>query len=298
MTSGAWVSVTIEVEAAHAQALSDALLALGAFSVDIAPADPADQGLAEEPEEPGSLLWPRVRLAALVAPQTDPARLAAEAAEKAGLKGLPSWEASSVEEQNWVRLTQSQFAPLRVSPRLWVVPSWHEPPDPSALNLRLDPGLAFGTGAHPTTRLCLAWLDEAIQGGEHVLDYGCGSGILAIASLKLGAARAVGVDIDPEAVRVARENAARNSVAAEFYQGEAPAGFTAHVVVANILANPLKLLAPVLAQATRRGGRIVLSGLLREQAGEVAEGYRPWFDLSLGAEEEGWVCLTGVKRRT
>jgi ribosomal protein L11 methyltransferase len=159
----------------------------------------------------------------------------------------------------------------------------------------LDPGLAFGTGGHPTTRLCLAWLDSRVGGGETVLDYGCGSGILAIAALKLGARRAVGVDIDPDAVAAARANARRNGVAGEFFESSAPLTFAADVVIANILANPLKLLAPMLASRCRQGGQIALSGVLPEQAGEVEKCYSPWIAFAPPIEAEGWVCLSGVK---
>ncbi len=161
--------------------------------------------------------------------------------------------------------------------------------------LVLDPGLAFGTGDHPSTRLCLQWLDRTIGGGETVLDYGCGSGILAIAALKLGARRAVGVDIDPDAVAAARANARRNGVEGQFLDGLAPLAFTADVVVANILANPLKLLAPLLASRIRRDGRLALSGILPDQASEIEKCYAPWIEFAPCTESEGWACLSGVR---
>ncbi|MDP2878068.1 MAG: 50S ribosomal protein L11 methyltransferase, partial [Sulfuricella sp.] len=177
-----------------------------------------------------------------------------------------------------------------------IIPTWHTAPDPSAINLILDPGLAFGTGSHPTTHLCLQWLERNILGGECVLDYGCGSGILAITALKLGAGRVLGVDIDPQAVLASRQNAEQNQAAAEFYLPDAAPKIQADVVVANILANPLKVLAPMLAQAVRPGGRIVLSGVLAPQAEETQAVYRQWFDIDIAGEVEGWVCLAGVKR--
>jgi ribosomal protein L11 methyltransferase len=177
------------------------------------------------------------------------------------------------------------------------VPTWHTPADPSAINIVLDPGLAFGTGSHPTTRLCLRWLDSNLQGGESVLDYGCGSGILAIAALKLGAARAVGVDVDAQAVTASRDNAIANKIEnVSFYLPDAAPKNTYDLVVANILTNPLRLLAPLLADATRPCGQIVLSGILEAQAQDVMNIYQQWFDLNAPTFEEGWSCLSGRKR--
>ncbi len=176
------------------------------------------------------------------------------------------------------------------------MPTWHDAPDRSAINLKLDPGLAFGTGSHPTTRLCLRWLDECLQGGETLLDYGCGSGILAIAAARLGALRVDGVDIDPQAVTAACDNATLNGVTAHFcLPGELAAG-QYDVVVANILTNPLKGMAPLLADRVRAGGRLVLSGILAEQAGDVMAVYRDWFVFDPPAIDEGWVRLAGVKK--
>jgi ribosomal protein L11 methyltransferase len=209
-----------------------------------------------------------------------------------------------LEESDWVRLTQSQFDPIRISQRLWIVPTWHTPTDPTAINIALDPGLAFGTGSHPTTRLCLRWLDANIKGGESVLDYGCGSGILAIAAIKLGSGSAIGVDLDAQAVVASRDNALANQVRADFYLPEACPELGRRgvslsqydVVVANILTNPLRALAPLLAGATKTGGRIVLSGILAEQAEEVMRIYAQWFDLAPAVLEDGWCCLSGAKR--
>jgi len=203
-------------------------------------------------------------------------------------------------EQDWVRATQAQFAPLHIHDRLWIVPSWCDPPDSSAINVTLDPGLAFGTGSHPTTRLCLEWLARELPPAATVLDYGCGSGILAIAAAKLGARDVNGVDVDPQAIDAARLNAAANRVAANFTLADvqdALAAGTFDVVIANILANPLVLLAPVLAARTRAGGRIVLSGILAAQQADVAAAYEPWFIMNLWKSgEEGWIALTGVRQ--
>jgi len=274
-------ALALTVAAAEVEPLSDALVEAGALAVDVADADagtPFESPLFAEPGEDPARAWPRARLQALFAGDADVAAV------------MP------VAEQDWVRLTQSQFTPLRITGRLWVVPSWCEPPEPSAINLLIDPGLAFGTGSHATTRLCLGWLDATLRGGERVIDYGCGSGILAIAALRLGAASATGVDIDPQALLAARDNAAHNSVAAEFLPAQGARLEPADVLVANILTNPLKLLAPMLAQLVRPGGRIALSGVLAQQAEEVAGVYRAFFELEPPRQDEDWVLIAGVRR--
>lgn len=296
----AWQVLKIRTDAAAAERLADALLEAGALSTGIEDAQAgtaAEQPLFGEPGlENTAPLWQDSLVTALFAPAVDVAAVLAAATQAAGLAAPPPWEVESLAEQDWVRLTQSQFEPIPISPRLWVVPSWHGAPDPTAINLVLDPGLAFGTGSHPTTRLCLQWLDAELAPGESVLDYGCGSGILAIAAKKLGAGEVAGVDIDPQAVAAARENAARNGVAITFaLPGQLPAA-QYDVVLANILANPLRVLAPALAAAVRPGGRIVLSGLLAEQAAEMSALYAQWFDMASPVCEEGWARLAGVRR--
>jgi ribosomal protein L11 methyltransferase len=294
-----WQSVRITVDAARAEALSEALLEAGAISVSLedANADSIDETpIFGEPDMPDAGLWDRCIVVALLDGQASPAVLLEQAAQTADIAPLPAFTSESVEDQDWVRLTQSQFDPIPISPRLWIVPTWHEAPDDSALNIRLDPGLAFGTGSHPTTRLCLQWLDANIQGGESVLDYGCGSGILAIAAKKLGAAEVWGVDIDPQAVQTARENAVMNGVNIPFYTSEQAPTTQARVVVANILTNPLKALAPLLARLTAPGGQIILSGILEQQAEDVMQVYSDWFDFVQPVADEGWVRLVGAKR--
>ena len=294
-----YVALRFDVDAASADAWADALLAAGAQSVDVAD---AGAGTSDEKPlygEPGMplALWPVSRLTALFA---DGAAVAtALAAIGATGASPPPHEMFPVAEQDWVRATQAQFAPIQVAKKLWIVPSWCDPADPRAINLALDPGLAFGTGSHPTTRLCLRWLARELRHGESVLDYGCGSGILSIAACRLGAGRVVGVDIDPQAIIASGDNARRNGVAARFVApdglaGEDPAPFD--VVVANILANPLSLLAPVLAGWVRPGGRVVLSGILDVQAEAVIAGYRRWFNIGVGEREDGWTALTGTRR--
>ena len=242
-------------------------------------------------------LWERCRVSALLAPDTHPGDLIARAAALAKLCGTPDFVVQGVHDADWVRVTQAQFGPICISSRLWIVPTWHIAPDPCAINIALDPGVAFGTGSHPTTKLCLRWLDQHVEGGENVVDYGCGSGILAIAALRLGAGSALGIDIDTQAVEAARQNAQHNGALATFSLPTAPPPIArADITIANILPNPLKLLSSVLAQYTRPGGHIVLSGILSAQREALSACYAPWFSLSTYAEEEGWVCLHGRKR--
>jgi len=303
-----WISLTLETDAAHAEILSDALLELGALSADIhdaAAGTEREQPLFGEPGEPPEKIWPLAEITALFDADTDVSAVMQAAAQAAELVSLPIYRLAEVPEQDWVQLSQAQFTPIQISARLWIVPSWHQIPDPAAISLILDPGLAFGTGSHPTTQLCLAWLDENLRGGEDVLDYGCGSGILAIAALKLGASHAVGIDIDPQAIVASRDNARRNQLdqmQVEFYtahtapQAALATAAWADVVVANILANPLIVLAPLLMSMTRKGGHIALSGILRDQTEEVARIYRQWFEMRIAGKQEGWVLLTGTRK--
>ncbi|MFZ3018482.1 MAG: 50S ribosomal protein L11 methyltransferase [Gallionella sp.] len=295
-----WLTLVVDTDAKHAEALSEALLELGALSVDLLDADadtPDEQAIFGEPGEPPPGVWQHNRVSALFDADKDVVAILGDAAKRIGLKELPEHRVETLADNDWVRLTQSQFDPIPISPRLWIVPTWHQPSDPTAINIVLDPGLAFGTGSHPTTRLCLRWLDDNIKGGESVLDYGCGSGILAIAALKLGAARAVGVDVDVQAVIASRDNAVANSVDnVQFYQPNNAPKDSYDVVVANILTNPLRMLAPLLANAAKPGGQIVLSGILQEQAQDVMDIYAQWFDLNAPVFEDGWSCLSGTKR--
>lgn len=294
-----WLTLSVQAEANYAEALSDALLAHGALSVDMLDADadtPDEQAIFGEPGEPTSAVWQHNLINALFESDTDVASILSASCAELGISPLPQHRIETLKENDWVRLTQSQFDPIPISPRLWIVPTWHTPSDPAAINIVLDPGLAFGTGSHPTTRLCLRWLDANIQGGESVLDYGCGSGILAIAALKLGASSAIGVDVDVQAVQASRNNAIANQVTASFYLPDDAPKSQADIVVANILTNPLRMLAPLLAGATRQGGRIVLSGILSEQAEDVMKIYAQWFNLAPTVMDEGWACVSGVKR--
>jgi ribosomal protein L11 methyltransferase len=295
----AWLCAIMHVEEASVEALSDALLDAGALAVDVqdaAAGTEAERPIFAEPGEAPAAAWLANRVSALFPLEAELQLAVPQALAAAGLAAATPFRVERVEDEDWVRLTQSQFQPLQISDRLWVVPSWHQPPDPEAINIVLDPGIAFGTGAHPTTRLCLRWLAETVTPGVDVLDYGCGSGILAIAAMKLGAGSARGIDIDPQALDAARENARRNSVDIMFATAESASVAPARIVVANILANPLTVLAPLLAQLTRPGGRIALAGILADQWQKVHEAYATDFDMQPAATDDGWVLLTGVRR--
>jgi ribosomal protein L11 methyltransferase len=290
--------ITIAVNDHLAERLADALMEHGALSAAIEDAYAGtenEQAIFGEPGMPAEQIWQQSKVIALFGEHDEAAAAVKAAAQECGLKDL-SYDSETLEDQDWVRLTQSQFDPIQISERLWITPSWHKAPAGNAVNLQLDPGLAFGTGSHPTTRLCLKWLDTQLKGGESVLDYGCGSGILTIAALKLGAGSAVGVDIDEQAIRASNGNAAQNNVQAHFYLPDGLPQGQFDVVVANILANPLRMLGEMLAARTKQGGRIVLSGLLAEQSEELGEIYSQWFDIEPAETEEGWARLSGVKR--
>lgn len=293
-----WLSISIETDCRHAEALADALMDAGALSATIEDADAGTPAETPQFGEPGSVTtpgWERSRVVALLEREADADELLAACAPLAGLDSIPSYTRSEVAEQNWVQLTQSQFEPIRVSDRLWIVPSWHEAPDPNAVVLVLDPGMAFGTGSHPTTRLCLEWLERETTPGASFLDYGCGSGILAIAGAKLGAGEVLGVDIDVQAVEAATRNAERNGVKARFADSAKEIPEQYDIVVANILSNPLKALAPAICSHVRPGGRLALSGILAEQADDLIDAYAPYIGLAVAGAREGWVCLAGRK---
>jgi len=294
----AWRSATFLTDAAHAEPLCDALLEAGALSATIEDADAGTPDEQAQFGEPGSVTtpgWQHSRINALFERDADIAAMLADAAGACGLPTAPAFSVEDIAEQNWVQLTQSQFDPIRISERLWIVPSWHDAPDAQAINLILDPGMAFGTGSHPTTRLCLEWLERTVKSGETLLDYGCGSGILAIAAAKLGAARVAGVDIDPQAIVAARANAESNGVSALFADSAEPVAGAYDAVVANILSNPLRVLAPAICAHVRRGGRLALSGILDEQADEIISIYAQWLPLTVADRRDGWVCLAGEK---
>ena len=293
-----WLSVSFLTDASRADPLCDALMEAGALSASIEDADAGTPDERPQFGEPGSINspgWDHSRVVALLEEDADVPALLAEASAAIGLSEPLNYAVGTVADQNWVQLTQSQFDPIRVSERLWIVPSWHESPDPAAINLILDPGMAFGTGSHPTTRLCLEWLERTVSPSCSVLDYGCGSGILAIAAARLGAGRVAGVDIDPQAVESARANAERNEVSALFADSAEPVAGEYDLVVANILSNPLRVLAPAICAHVRSGGCLALSGILREQAEEIIAIYAHWLPMEVADTREDWVCLSGVK---
>ena len=275
--------------------LSDALEALDALSVSVEDADaqtPAEQALFGEPGMPAPKAgWQRSRVVALFEQEAQAREAVELLAPQDFFEGCESVGVRPVAEQDWVRLTQSQFAPVEITPTFWIVPSWHEPPAAAEQVIRLDPGLAFGTGTHPTTRMCLRWIAQRDLSAQRVLDYGCGSGILAIGAAKHGAAEIVAVDIDPAAVESTQINAANNHVSLLTGLPEAATGVF-HLVLANILATPLKMLAPLLCAHVQAGGHLVLAGILEPQADELKAAYAPWLALEVTDSEEGWVLMT------
>ena len=275
--------------------LSDALDALDALSVSVEDADaqtPAEQALFGEPGMPPPKDgWQRSRMVALFAQE-------AAAKEAAVLLGAQDFfedcqllGIQTVEDQDWVRLTQSQFAPVEVTPDFWIVPTWHEPPEQARQIIRLDPGLAFGTGTHPTTRMCLRWVAQHGVQGQRVLDYGCGSGILAIGAAKYGAMAIDAVDIDDAAVSSTELNAQANGVQLMAGLPDKAQG-QYQTVLANILATPLKVLAPLLCSYVSPGGHLVLAGILERQAEELKAAYAPWLALEVADAQEGWILMT------
>ena len=291
-----WIQLTLEAGDQDPEQLSDFLLAAGAQSVTFL--DAADQPIFE-PDPGDTPLWTATRVVALFdeAQRFEPVRLAL--ADRFGAAAAARIELEALEDRDWERAWMDHFQPMRFGQHLWVVPTgMAAPEDPEAVVLDLDPGLAFGTGTHPTTALCLQWLDGHPPRGRTVLDFGCGSGILAIAALKLCAARALGTDIDDQALWASRENAVRNGVEARLalmLPGDLP-GEPVDLLLANILANPLIQLAPRLAALVRPGGQLLLSGILAEQADSVMAAYASWIRFSPPMEREGWVCLAGTKQ--
>jgi ribosomal protein L11 methyltransferase len=292
-------ALRFDVPAAEVERWSDALLAHGALAVDAADASAGTEREVALFGEPDSVeqVWPSTRLTALFAGDADPAAALLLATAELALPA-PVHAIESVADDDWVRKSQTQFVPVHASDRIWIVPTWCEPPDPHALNLRIDPGLAFGTGSHATTRLCVRWLDARLAPGTRFLDYGCGSGVLAIAAAKLGAREVCAVDIDPNAIVACRANAAANDV--ELWCGAPdalPAG-AFDAVCANILAQPLQALSFSLAVRVRSGGEIVLSGVLEEQSSAVRARYARWFNIDIWEREDGWVALAGTRKRS
>jgi|SRR6516225_3883081 ribosomal protein L11 methyltransferase len=294
----AFIALRFDADSDDAERWSDALIAAGALSVDLADSSTGTEAeLAPygAPAAEQERLWAKSRLTALFAGGCN-VRSALGAAAGAIGQAVPPYSIEEIADADWVRVARAQFEPLHVTGDLWIVPSWREPVDARALNLRIDPGLAFGTGSHPTTHLCLRWLAERPPRGAQVLDYGCGSGILAITAAKLGAATVTGVDVDAQAIAVSRANAEANGVSASFGAPEQIGEASLFdVVIANILADPLELLAPLLAARVRNGGSICLSGILESQAPGLIAVYSRWFNIDVWSKEEAWVALTGER---
>lgn len=275
--------------------LGEALDALEALSVSVEDADamtPAESALFGEPGMPPPREgWERSRVVALFPDESAAREAATLLALQDFFDGCTVVGVQAVAEQDWVRLTQSQFAPVEITPSFWIVPSWHEPPAQAREVIRLDPGLAFGTGTHPTTHMCLRWIASHPPSGSRVLDYGCGSGILAIGAGRFGAREIVAVDIDPAAVEATRVNASTNGVALQAGLPDLASGCF-DLVLANILATPLKVLAPLLCQHVGQSGHLVLAGILARQTEELCEAYAPWLALDVHDEQDGWVLMT------
>jgi ribosomal protein L11 methyltransferase len=294
------IELVLRAPAAAVEALSDLLMdELDALSVSVEDADAdtdAEQALFGEPGMPAPAPgWERSTLKALFDTEAAAEQAATLALAQFGAAGAHVQALHTVADQDWVRLTQSQFAPVEITPEFWVVPSWHEAPAAAKQVIRLDPGLAFGTGTHPTTRMCLRWLARMPASADlaRVLDYGCGSGILAIGAALVGATQVDAVDIDPAAVQSTRDNAAHNGVPpARLAVGLPDLAHGAYtVVLANILATPLKLLAPLLAGHVAPGGWLVMAGILDRQADELTAAYAPWLDVQVADREDGWVLM-------
>ena len=294
----AWISLKIEAQDNTADLISDTLMLQGALSaiIEDANADTLDeQPIFGEPGDPPPGIWQQNLVSALFDEGVDIAQVMGELQQKTKLSHL-QYATEIIQEQDWVRATQSQFDPIKITDKLWIVPTWHSAPNANAINIVLDPGLAFGTGSHPTTHLCLAWLTNIITPNVTVLDYGCGSGILAIAAKKLGAANVVGTDIDSQAIQSSLYNAEQNDVIADFYHASQYKTQEFDIVVANILSSALSVLAPALAKSCKTGGKIALSGILKEQAADVSAIYAEWFNMQDPQYMDAWVLLTGTKK--
>ncbi|MEH6910160.1 MAG: 50S ribosomal protein L11 methyltransferase [Oceanicoccus sp.] len=292
-----WLQLRVSTTRTQTEAIEDALLAAGAVSVTME--DSADQPILE-PALGETPLWNNTRVTGLFYAETDTDQATIIATACFG-DNLPAYRWEILEDKDWEREWMENFHPMRFGQRLWICPSWKQPPDADAVNLMLDPGLAFGTGTHPTTALCLKWLDSCPLEGKTVVDYGCGSGILGIAALLLGASSVIAIDNDPQALLATTDNAQRNHIDRDriktYLPNHIPSGIEADIVVANILAGPLTDLAPTIAQLTADNGLLVLSGIIASQADELLSCYQQWYSMDTPAIEDNWVRLSGCKRQ-
>ena len=289
-----WLQLIIPTNEAEADQLSDALMEQGAVSVTLQ--DMQDQPVLE-PALGTTPMWSQTRVIGLY-DANENLKQVIKNIEQQLQKKIPDWKAEQLEDKDWVRAWMDDFKPMQFGEKLWVVPSTFEPPHPEAANILLDPGLAFGTGTHPTTSMCLEWLDANPPTKKDIIDFGCGSGILAIAAILLGATHAEAIDIDPQALIATRDNAKNNNVANkiktwlpnEFSTKQTP------LLLANILASPLIELAPYFAELTASQGQIVLSGILAEQAENVLAAYKTYFEIQIWKQQGDWVCLAGIRK--
>ncbi len=289
-----WIQIKINATAKTANKVSNMLMGLGAQAVTYMDAQDTP---VYEPLPGETKLWGDTRCIGLFDAEVDPAPIVAFFQKHFG-EDVP-YQVELLEDKDWVREWMEHFQPMQFGERLWICPSWRDVPDPTAVNVLLDPGLAFGTGTHPTTALCLQWLDSLDLKGKTLVDFGCGSGILAIAALKLGAERVIGIDIDPQAIEASRDNAQRNGVSdqLELYLPEdQPQNLQADIVVANILAGPLRELSGLISGLVKPHGRMAISGILESQAPELLEVYSQWFEMNPATEREEWCRLDGIKK--
>ena len=289
-----WIQIKINATAKTANKVSNMLMGLGAQAVTYMDAQDTP---GYEPLPGETKLWGDTSCIGLFDAEVDPAPIVAFFQTHFG-EDVP-YQVELLEDKDWVREWMEHFQPMQFGERLWICPSWRDVPDPTAVNVLLDPGLAFGTGTHPTTALCLQWLDSLDLKGKTLVDFGCGSGILAIAALKLGAERVIGIDIDPQAIEASRDNAQRNGVSdqLELYLPEdQPQNLQADIVVANILAGPLRELSGLISGLVKPHGRMAISGILESQAPELLEVYSQWFEMNPATEREEWCRLDGIKK--
>jgi len=293
-----WTNLIVQTNKEDVDSISDFLIALGAISTSIKNTNlnqNNEELIFDEPCNQSQQFWENNTVEALFDKLIDIELIKAALTTKFNALNF-SIKVSDVQDQDWVKLTQSQFLPINIDEKLWIIPSWHQIQDNKAINLVLDPGLAFGTGAHGTTHLCLLWLLNNVNKKLTVLDYGCGSGILGIAAKKIGADKVFGVDIDSQAIKSSRENAKINNVEIFWSNTEIKIDYKTDLVVANILSSALSVLAPALAEHCNKNGKIALSGILRSQENAIKKIYSQWFDFQPSSYKDGWVLISGIKR--
>ena len=289
----AWLQLIIPTNETEADKLSDALMDQGAVSVTLQ--DMQDQPMLE-PAIGTTPMWSQTRAVGLFDANVDLSKIIIQVEQQLRIK-ITDWKGEPLEDKDWVRAWMDNFKPMQFGEKLWVVPSTYEPPQADAANILLDPGLAFGTGTHPTTSMCLEWLDANPPTDKEIIDFGCGSGILAIGAILLGAKHAEAIDLDPQALLATIDNAEKNNVSKNIktYLPNQFENTTTPLLLANILASPLIELAPYFAELTESGGQIVLSGILAEQAENVLDAYKENFDIQIWKQQDDWICLAGKK---